>query len=231
MIRNVLQKPCLDTEWYTEVVVNTENPEQTEFFIVTLPNTIGSNTLRRTTPPVKGDQGGSYKALVHHACLDKQSEHVLVILDSTGKGLSSASAQGSWALKLDGKKKPTPTKNFKYIRTFRFGPKRTCFSVGFKLFSLLLRTDDYPEETSWKLTKEIDATVAVASGSGYTKGLSLYEICTFDYGKLHFTIEDEGGDGLCCNHGVGFFVAFYDGEPFLNGAKFGKKYDFMIPKP
>jgi len=62
-------------------------------------------------------------------------------------------------------------------------------------------------------------------------GNRLYEIFTFDYGKLHFTIEDEGGDGLCCNHGVGFFAAFYNGEPFVNGAKFGKTYEFLIPNP
>ena len=67
-IGNVVQKPCLDTEWYTDVVVNTENPE----FFISVPL-----LLRRP--------GDSYKALMHHACLDKRSEHVLVILDSTGR--------------------------------------------------------------------------------------------------------------------------------------------------
>ncbi|QYJ68580.1 T9SS type A sorting domain-containing protein [Flavobacterium litorale] len=69
------------------------------------------------------------------------------------------------------------------------------------MFSLL--TDDYGNDTSWKLT---DANNTVLySGNNYASNQSYTEEFDLDAGCYTFTIDDSFGDGICCANGNGSY--------------------------
>lgn len=70
--------------------------------------------------------------------------------------------------------------------------------------TLQLRTDAYPEETSWEIT-DLNGNV-VLSGEGYDLTNTLYtQSFCLDNGCYFFTIYDGYGDGICCAYGNGYF--------------------------
>jgi len=89
--------------------------------------------------------------------------------------------------------------------------------------NLIIRLDDYPEETSWDL-KDIDGTV-VASGGTYGSipdgSIVIEELCDLDNGCFDFTIYDAYGDGICCNYGTGYYILRNSsGETLATGGDF-----------
>ena len=89
--------------------------------------------------------------------------------------------------------------------------------------SVIVKTDWYGSETSWKLKdSEGNVVASVAAGSygnnhKYKKKITcLTDVC--------YTLEvsDTYGDGMCCTYGYGYFkVVNQDGEVLVNGGQFG----------
>jgi len=93
---------------------------------------------------------------------------------------------------------------------------------------IALLTDDYGEETSWKVTDpngsvvtsngaNVESAVAYAANSQYNFIYRLLPQC--DY--YTFTIMDGYGDGICCSYGEGAYLVTYGGVEVLSGGNFG----------
>ncbi|MEL6276587.1 MAG: M57 family metalloprotease, partial [Bacteroidota bacterium] len=89
--------------------------------------------------------------------------------------------------------------------------------------TLSINLDNYPEETSWRVTD--GSGTVVASGGTYgafPDGSNVTEeICLVD-GCYDFTILDSYGDGICCSYGVGdYTLTDATGNVLASGASFG----------
>jgi len=82
-------------------------------------------------------------------------------------------------------------------------------------------TDDYPDETSWKIKKVSDATV-VASRALFPAPFTTYEdLVWLPPSEYEFIIYDSWGDGLCCEHGSGSYqVTDVPGNVLASGGAF-----------
>merc|ERR1712176_369785 len=88
---------------------------------------------------------------------------------------------------------------------------------------VVIKTDNYPTETSFKVTNQNGSEVM--SGGGYTKQLIEYTATKTLPGSnniYQFTIYDTYGDGLCCVHGQGGYNLFVDGKLAKAGGIFTK---------
>merc|ERR1712176_1471693 len=85
-----------------------------------------------------------------------------------------------------------------------------------------LKTDMYPAETTWSLTRTCSETESIASGSGYTSANTEFSTsyCVQD-GKFEFTMNDAYGDGICCSYGEGSYSVLRQGTVRASGGQFG----------
>ena len=74
--------------------------------------------------------------------------------------------------------------------------------------TVYVKTDKKPEETTWFI-KDMEGNT-LASGGPYTEQLHVYTtVIDLAYGTCYeFSIFDEGGNGLCCVNGSGFYKVF-----------------------
>jgi len=111
-------------------------------------------------------------------------------------------------------------------------PATPCASnPGEKDFSLQLRTDDYGEETSWKLF-DSNSDVVVAGLGAYVSSTN-YQFGPYCLasGSYRLTVYDAFGDGICCGYGQGSYSATLDGQPVLSsGGTFtcSENSDFVV---
>lgn len=92
-----------------------------------------------------------------------------------------------------------------------------------KTVRLILRLDQFPEETTWQITSE-DGTALYTGGPYSAQGNTIDE--TFCIGNdicYYFEIFDSASDGLCCEYGQGSYrlVDGEDGSVLARGASFG----------
>ena len=83
-------------------------------------------------------------------------------------------------------------------------------------------TDDYPEETTWSLTDTCTSTIIWSNdneGDLVRNTSYSFEECV-PQGKYTFEINDEYGDGICCNYGIGKYTMSYKQESEDNGGYF-----------
>ena len=94
------------------------------------------------------------------------------------------------------------------IPTSTSAPSTCSCGVGEFKFELELKTDIFPEETSWKIQNE---NGHILYNETYT-GFEALEIFNHEYclpvGCYNFTIDDSFGDGICCLNN------YYDDESF-----------------
>lgn len=86
-----------------------------------------------------------------------------------------------------------------------------------------IMTDEYPEETLWEIWDNI-GNVLVASGGPYTgfrNTLFTEHVCVDSGGCHDFFIFDTHGDGICCDHGYGYFKITYNEVLVDSGGEFG----------
>ncbi len=91
--------------------------------------------------------------------------------------------------------------------------------------SLWIKTDNNPQEITWEIVDAIDGTLA-ASGGPYTQANTMIkETINLQEGHCYsFGIYDAGGDGLCCNNGLGYFTLFYgNNQVIIDGTSFGSE--------
>jgi len=92
--------------------------------------------------------------------------------------------------------------------------------------TLRIKTDRWPDETSWKIIDESSGDIAYHRKSKtyreqyfiYTHQLKLSTTTCYS-----FIIEDIVGDGICCKEdtGIGFYELKYGNEMLISGGEFG----------
>jgi hypothetical protein len=90
---------------------------------------------------------------------------------------------------------------------------------------LMLRFDQFPGETRWEIKR--DNGMIVAQGGPYT-GLAPQSMITenicIPYGCYELIVYDAYNDGMCCNHGNGFYrLQRADGTFLASGSQFGNR--------
>jgi hypothetical protein len=88
--------------------------------------------------------------------------------------------------------------------------------------TLTLVTDNYPLETSWRITNS--SNIILASGSGYSSKRTTYNVnlCLPAGSCLNFIINDAFGDGICCTQGQGSYKIVFNGQTLIYGGQFKK---------
>ncbi len=93
-----------------------------------------------------------------------------------------------------------------------------------RIVTLLFKTDDYPEESTWEVIDNSNGLL-VANGGGYTLDETVYDedICVKNDKCYTLIVYDSYGDGICCGFGDGnFSVVDNQGEVILeNSGQFG----------
>ena len=82
-----------------------------------------------------------------------------------------------------------------------------------KILEVTIRTDDFPEETGWRLFNQCTRDVQIplqfygerANNTVYTDAY-----CVPSGQDYQFRIFDTFGDGMCCDYGEGFYTVKYD---------------------
>ena len=88
---------------------------------------------------------------------------------------------------------------------------------------LSITFDNYPEETSWRLTDANGSTISSASYSTANPDGSTVNVTfpTLSEGTYFFTISDSYGDGICCAYGSGSYSLSSPNGVFKTGGSFG----------
>ena len=91
-------------------------------------------------------------------------------------------------------------------------------------------TDMFGGDNSWTIKNSNGQ--ALLSGNGYTNGASRRDaknICVSP-GTYKFTLNDTGGDGICCQEGKGWYKVYMNGQVMVqdNYFNFGKQVSFDI---
>ncbi|MGO2012600.1 MAG: endonuclease [Pseudoalteromonas sp.] len=94
-------------------------------------------------------------------------------------------------------------------------PPTVCTDNG---VDFTLTTDNYGEETSWKIIN--NQGVNVASGNGYSANETYSEQACLVDGDYTFSIFDSYGDGICCSVGNGRYALTHQQTTLASGASF-----------
>lgn len=87
--------------------------------------------------------------------------------------------------------------------------------------TLTLRTDNAPAQTTWTLKDASGNTVY--SGGPYSQNQTIFTVPMTlpGSGCYIFTINDAGGNGICCTNGIGFYrITDQSGLNFIAGSNF-----------
>ena len=98
-------------------------------------------------------------------------------------------------------------------------PACPCYGTA---LALSITLDNYPTETSWRITNSSGSTVA--SGGPYTSGQRNTTVNTninLAAGNYTFTMLDSYGDGICCSYGNGSYTLSDGASTIATGGAFG----------
>ena len=87
----------------------------------------------------------------------------------------------------------------------------TCTSgdLFWKNVKVIVKTDDYPEETEY-IIEDVDTGETVMASSPFENERKTFsKRKCFKPGHYKFTIFDYGGDGICCDYGNGNFIFYF----------------------
>ncbi|MEZ5047262.1 MAG: M4 family metallopeptidase [Chitinophagaceae bacterium] len=86
--------------------------------------------------------------------------------------------------------------------------------------NLVIKLDNYPSETSWKIFD--GNNTIVAQGQNYAgAGSVVVENFSLGSGNYDFVIYDSYGDGICCSYGQGYYHLVSGNDTVKSGGAFG----------
>ena len=94
-------------------------------------------------------------------------------------------------------------------------------------FDLLLLTDGAGDEVSWSLMATSTNNI-VLSGSDYSSYTQVNVVECIPSDCYTFVINDSGGNGLCCELGLGGFSVRLNGRKLASGTEFGYQEEFDL---
>ncbi|QQS27987.1 MAG: Omp28-related outer membrane protein [Sphingobacteriales bacterium] len=93
--------------------------------------------------------------------------------------------------------------------------------VGESQLTVTIKTDNYPDETTWRVVNYADGSV-LASGGPYAAANTVYtsNVCAPNTATIQFEIFDAYGDGICCGFGTGYYNIMSGSTTLINGGEF-----------
>ena len=129
-------------------------------------------------------------------------------------------------------------------RTITFSKSQTtnkCTPTNQSLLRLILKTDNYPYETSWEILRIINTVTqqSVTIGSGPPANTNYERLSNYigdfclDPGAYLFRIKDKSatGDGICCEWGLGSYTLDLNGKRIVTSSDENftvRNYDFFV---
>ncbi|MBC8214642.1 MAG: T9SS type A sorting domain-containing protein [Candidatus Marinimicrobia bacterium] len=93
--------------------------------------------------------------------------------------------------------------------------------IQFADFEIVIKTDNYPAETSWDLVDESGTVIAGISAADLSAANSIHTWpLEIPVGTYTFTIYDSYGDGICCQYGNGYYNLNLNGNEIASGGEF-----------
>ena len=97
--------------------------------------------------------------------------------------------------------------------------------ANYSHLTLKLRTDSYPDETSWQVKNAAGMTIAMGGNYSSTNTVYTEEIAVPANDCYEFIITDTYGDGICCSYGPGYYQLLDpDGNVLFEGGEFESEY-------
>jgi len=207
----------------TVTITTDDYPEETSFQVL---NAIGIVVMSGS------GYTGERTEYITNGCLSNGS-YRFTIMDSYGDGMCCTHGNGSYELKVNGSVQksggqftngesttfstsPVPPTNAPVP-----GPSINVYIV--------IKTDYYPEETSFKIINQNG--IEFMSGGGYTAQLTEYaaskNLPSADV--YQYTIYDTAGDGICCDYGEGGYNVFVNGVIIKVGGVFTSSETIIFP--
>ncbi len=93
----------------------------------------------------------------------------------------------------------------------------SCDQIKLKLE---IKTDSHPMETTWAIKNAAQQTVLSGGPFFSPNTVNTIDICLPE-GCYTFNINDQFGDGICCNYGNGYYNLKKESTVLVNGSKFG----------
>lgn len=84
---------------------------------------------------------------------------------------------------------------------------------------IIVKTDNYPTETSWKLF-DSQGNVLLTNGSLVAATVYKDSLCLQPNSCYKFTIYDTYGDGICCGFGLGYYKLVLNGDTIASGGNY-----------
>jgi len=116
-----------------------------------------------------------------------------------------------------------------------------CTPTNQSLLRLILKTDNYPYETSWEILRIINSQTqqSITIGSGPPANTNYERISNYigdfclDPGAYIFRIKDKSatGDGICCEWGLGSYTLDLNGERIVTSSDEDftvRNYNFFV---
>lgn len=92
------------------------------------------------------------------------------------------------------------------------------------MFTVTVKTDEYPNSTTWKLKNYVSGNTII-SGGPYSDDNTVYTAtaCILNTATLQFEINDAGGNGICCSYGNGYYNITSGSTTYALGGNFGSQ--------
>jgi len=173
--------------------------------------------------------GGDYTIPLYEyaasSCLPNSNVYEFTIYDAYGDGICCQHGDGAYNLLVNGALIKSGGQ-FTNSETTTFPasspiPAPTNPPVPGPSISVyvIIKTDDYPEETSFTVTNLNG--IEFMAGNSYTEKLTEYiASASLPSNVYQFTIYDTAGDGLCCLYGEGGYNLFVNGVYTSGGTIF-----------
>ena len=130
----------------------------------------------------------------------------------------------------------TSTTTFSKLQT-----TNKCTPTNQSLLRLILKTDNYPYETSWEILRIINTVTqqSITIGSGPPANTNYERLSNYigdfclDPGSYIFRINDKSltGDGICCEWGLGSYTLDLNGERIVTSSDEDytvRNYNFFV---
>ena len=175
-----------------------------------------------------GDSTHTYKK-----CVDP-GVYTFTISDSSGNGLGTDGSKSGYYITANEVTLGVSSFFFheeKMTFTLPFVPEEEHISGGEEIdtvctddFFLAIKTDGNPNQTSWNVIDN-NTEEEVLTGGPYDLPWTVYtHRACLPNGSYTFNMVDEGGDGVCCEDGKGFFMLQKDGKTIVKSdGEFGSE--------
>ena len=152
-----------------------------------------------------------------------KSKYTLTIADAANDGICCGYGQGAYSVEWDGAMVQAGGE-FSNTESVSFGE---CSGEIDKTGSLevLITTDQFPEETSWKVLDMCDGRKNIFSGGQYENPSSDYQAsAVLPPSQYKFVIRDSASDGIYSEaYGYGSYSVYWEGGLVKQGGEFGLK--------